>query len=155
MLDFVIGILVAVAYYSGLALANTGTGLLLCSGLVLIICYQRLAPDDLWRVATMGAGMGCVVAAATLREKAISFGKCGSLIRLLSQQAYTMYLCHILVLKCIELAWFRVYRGWWVNVAYIIIGTLITIVVSKVLYELIEKPVTEILRRRVKRLGVK
>jgi len=154
MLDFVIGILVAVAFHRGLSFGNVGTGLSFCIGILLILCYRWVGNYGLFRVATMGVGMGCIIAAATLREKPISFGKYGPIITLLSQQTYTMYLCHILVLKCVQLVYFRFFWGFWANLGYIILGTIITLLVAKVLYEAIEKPLAATLRRQVKRLGL-
>ncbi len=152
MLDFVIGILVAVIYYRGVAFGNWGSVALVALGMFLITCYRTPGDFDFARIETMGIGMGLIIAAATWRKTALSFGKAAPIISQLSQQAYTMYLCHILVLKCIEMVYFKFANGWWANVGYILGGTLLTIAASKVLYELLERPLTEYLRLRVKKM---
>ena len=155
MLDFVIGILVAVIYYRGAALSSAASWGLVLVGVLAILAYRTPADFDVMRALTMGVGMGCIVAAVTWRKVPISFPRAGRYISLLSNQTYTMYLCHILVLKTVELVYYRIFGGWWAHIAYILFGTVVTIIASKVLYELLERHVTEHLRQRVKRMNFK
>lgn len=151
MLDFVIGILIAVGYYKGFALGNKGSLGLVLLGAIAIAAFSDLENPGLTRAATMGVGMGCMVAAVTWRKVPISFPRAGKIINMLSNQTYTMYLCHILVLKVLELVYYRLFGGWWAHIMYIVLGTLVTVVASKVLYEILERPLTEYLRQRIKR----
>jgi peptidoglycan/LPS O-acetylase OafA/YrhL len=44
--------------------------------------------------------------------------------------------------------------GFWANLGYIIVGTIATLLVSRILYEIIEKPLSAALRRQVKKYGL-
>jgi exopolysaccharide production protein ExoZ len=154
LLDFVIGIIVAVIYYQGISLSKLGAVLCVGIGFFLIGSYESIQNFDVTRAATMGVGMGLILAAATWQEKPLVLGKYAPLVTLLSQQTYTMYLCHILVLKGVQLVYFPVltyfgFAGFGVNIGYIAVGTLATLVISRILYFIIEKPLTEYLRQQL------
>jgi exopolysaccharide production protein ExoZ len=152
LLDFAIGIGVAVTYYSGVSLSRIGTWVAVILGLVLICILHRLTPRDLLRPATVGVGMGLIVAAATLTEKPWSLGRFHRFAHELSNQTYTMYLCHILVLKLFDSLYFRFFSGFAADIAFILVGFIIVVIVSRGLYIIGERPITEYLRRLLKKL---
>ncbi len=150
MLDFAIGMLIAVVYHKGVAFSNLGAGIILFLGVFLILSYRHLENIDLLRISTMGAGIGCILAASIMRTVPISFGRYGSFINKLSQQTYTMYLCHSLILKSLSLIYFHLTHGVWANCFFILLGTIIVTIAAKILFEIIERPLTDVLLNQVK-----
>jgi peptidoglycan/LPS O-acetylase OafA/YrhL len=155
LLDFAIGILAAVVYYKNVALRNGGTLALFVLGIFFVLLLNPswgIPEFFLFRALSAGLGMGLIVAAATWREKPLEFGRFTPVIRFFSEQTYTMYLCHILVLKILELVYYRFFHGYWAHIGFILLGAVITTLVSRVLYALIEKPLTEFLRLKIKKV---
>lgn len=150
-LNFVIGILVAVAYYAGFTLTRAGRWIAAVIGIALVLSLRRLVDGDLLRVVTMGLGIGCVIAAATLSDKQWSLGRFHSIAHELSNQTYTMYLAHILILKFLEVIYFRLFTGFTSDVGYIVFGTALVVMVSRPLYLGGEKPITAYFRGVLKR----
>jgi exopolysaccharide production protein ExoZ len=152
LLDFAIGICVAVTYYSGVSLSRIGTWIAVILGLVLICVLHRLTPRDLLRPATAGAGVGLIVAAATMTETPWRLGRFHRFAHELSNQTYTMYLCHILVLKLFESLYFRFFTGFGADITFILVGFIVVVIVSRGLYVIGERPITEYLRQLLKKL---
>jgi peptidoglycan/LPS O-acetylase OafA/YrhL len=57
-----------------------------------------------------------------------------------------MYLCHILVLKFFEMFYFRLFNGFIADVGFVLIGFVLVVGASRLLYLVGEKPVTAYLR---------
>lgn len=150
-LNFVIGILVAVAYYAGITLSRAGRWIAAIVGIALVLSLRRLLNGDLLRVVTMGVGIGGVVAAATLNDRQWSLGRFHAIAHELSNQTYTMYLAHILILKFLEIIYFRAFTGFAADIVFIVFGTALVVVVSRPLYLGGEKPITKYFRGLLKR----
>ena len=135
MLDFVIGILVAVAYYSGVTLSRAARWLTAIAGLALILSlHNLLLVRDMPRVVTLGLGMGLVLVAATLSERQWDLGRLRPVIHEISNQTYTIYLCHIILLKLFESLYFRKLSGLGADIGYIFLGPVVFLVLSRGLY---------------------
>ena len=152
MLNFALGICVAVAYHAGVTLSRAGRWLAVLLGLFLIFLLHRLINRDLLRFATMGLGVGLIVASATLNNVQWSLGRLHHVAHELSNQTYTMYLCHILVLKFFEIFYFRLFTGFAAGVGFILVGFVLVVGVSRLLYLIGEKPITAYLRRFLSRI---
>jgi exopolysaccharide production protein ExoZ len=146
MLNFALGISVAVAYYSGVTLSRAGSWAAILLGLVLVCLLHRLVNRDLLRFVTMGFGIGLIVASATLNNVQWSLGRWHNITHELSNQTYTMYLCHILVLKFFEIFYFRLFNGFLADVGFVLLGFVLVVGVSRLLYVVGEKPITAYLR---------
>jgi exopolysaccharide production protein ExoZ len=153
LLDFVIGIIVAVMYYRNFALGFCLRWLLFFSALVLLSLPIDVDDGTLARPLVFGTAVGLIVAVLTLRQSQPRFGAIETPLVNLGARAYTIYLSHILILKLVEKVLFRYWQGPTAAYAYIVVGAVTVLIVSAVLYEVVERPLTKILQAWAKRQG--
>jgi exopolysaccharide production protein ExoZ len=149
VLEFVLGMLLAVAHRQGLRLPSFACLALAIAGAGLFFILANYGPNGpTWRLLTWGMPGVLVVAGATLGE----FSPVGSIWRALAivgDASYALYLFHSFPVRVVTqfVRWSRIEITdvYWLLLAVAVTGA---IVMAIVLHYAIERPVTRALRRR-------
>lgn len=146
MLDFCLGMGVALLYFRGATLHALGRAGVLLLALVALAALPDLGTRSFLRVPTFGLSAACAVALAT-------WGTGNGLPRQLRQvtsalgaTAYSLYLSHIVFLKIAEALLFHFYSGRAACYAYLVLGCLFALIGSWIAYRVVERPLTRWLK---------
>ncbi|MGP0039492.1 MAG: acyltransferase family protein [Rhodomicrobium sp.] len=140
LIEFIAGMILAKLWMGNLRLPLYLALTLLIAGLALFIVAD-LALPQLPRVIRWGVPARLVVGGSVFAERArlpVSIRA----LKVLGNASYSVYLCHVLVIACLEGILLRLGVS---RVAYIALLAILTIPLSALLYFLIEKPMTHML----------
>jgi exopolysaccharide production protein ExoZ len=143
LLNFVVGSLIAMLFYTGVVLTLAGRA----AALVIAASLLYLSPfsGPFVRFFTYGPAIGLLVATLALRSDTFSMGKAGRIFVWLGSRSYTLYLSHIPILKVIEKSAYRLLPELHPE-AYLVFAPLIALAVCELLFRMIEEPLTNRLK---------
>ncbi len=146
MLDFCLGMGVALLFFRGATLHPLGRAGVLIVALVALAALPDLGTRNFLRVPTYGLSAACLVALAT-------WGNSNALPKSLSQAtaalgatAYSLYLSHIVFLKLFEAVFFRAFAGRAACYGFLVLGCLFALAGSWIAYRFVEQPLTRWLK---------
>jgi exopolysaccharide production protein ExoZ len=148
ILEFVLGMLLALAYRRGLRLPPLACNCLMVAGAASLVILTKYVPNGFaWRPITWGLPAALVVAGATLRE----FSPAGPLWRALAvvgDASYALYLFHSFPVRAVTqfVRWSQIELAgvYWLLLALAVAGA---ITMACILHFVIERPVTRMLRQ--------
>ncbi len=146
LLDFCLGIGVAVLFFRGATLHPFGRLVLILIALLALAALPELGSRNFLRVATYGLSAACAVAVATWRNGDTLPERWSKLIRVACAGTYSLYLFHITVLKLFEAIYFRLVSGPAACYGYIVIGCVLSLFGGWFAYRFVERPLTRLLK---------
>ncbi len=146
MLDFCLGMGVALLYFQGATLHASGRAVVLMIALVALAALPDLGTRNFLRVPTFGLSAACVVALATWGDGNGLPKQWRQVTSAVGTTAYSLYLSHIVSLKIAEALFFRLYSGRAACYAYLVFGCLFALVGGWVAYRCVERPLTRWLK---------
>jgi peptidoglycan/LPS O-acetylase OafA/YrhL len=153
ILEFVIGMALALAYRDGARLSVWAAYLLLAAALaVLVYSWSRADafPPQAWlRLALWGLPAAAIVAAPTLARTPVPRNAFWKTLAYFGDASYSIYLFHTLTLTLP-----RILLARWIEPAsapllYLVAMLLCAVVPGLIIYRFVEKPLTAALRRRI------
>ncbi|WP_062761119.1 acyltransferase [Tistrella mobilis] len=152
LFDFVLGMVVAVAFLGRMRLSRPAGLILLTAGSVAL--FMTPAPQttyDLWRWLTAGVPAAVILLAAVILEKGGHVRRIGWL-RLLGDASYALYLCHYFAIGAVRAIWPSSAAGGSIGGALFLAAAAGLSIIGSVLFRrLVEKPVVDTVRRVVVR----
>lgn len=142
MLDFCLGMAVALLYFRGATLHALGRAGVIVLALVAVAALPELGSRNFLRVPTFGLSAACLVALATWGNGNGIPQHLRQVTSALGATAYSLYLSHIVFLKIFEALFFRVYSGRAACYAYLVLGCLFALVGGWIAYRFVERPLT-------------
>ena len=146
MLDFCLGMAVALLYFRGATLHALGRTGVVVVALVALAALPDLGTRNFLRVPTFGLSAACVVALATWGHGNGIPKYVRQVTSALGATAYSLYLSHIVFLKIAEALFFRVYSGRTACYVFLVLGCLFAIAGSWIAYRFVERPLTRWLK---------
>ncbi len=155
VLEFALGMGVALAHRSGLRLPGAASLALCAAGLMVLGFdpmhsafegFDALDPNGFLRLASWGAPMAAIFAAVVLREQPAKTGPALRAMAALGDASYALYLFHPLAVIALRKLWIAAHLerfGFW---PLVIAATLASIALSLAIYRWIEKPLTRLVQ---------
>jgi exopolysaccharide production protein ExoZ len=104
ILEFVLGMILAVLYIEGIQLPTPVRICLVVAGVVTIGFFNTRMPPSGYRVVQWGIP-AALIFAGTVLGREINFGRLGAPVRILGDSSYALYLTHSLMTAAVLLAW--------------------------------------------------
>lgn len=150
-LEFLFGVLLAIAYKKGMRLPVPMGWLLFAVGFGIMWMMTKLGiAANFWeyRFLWMGIPALAICAGAVLmKDRGLPVGWGRRQLVLLGDASYAIYLSHPFTLNAVALVWARGgFRSPW---TYVCIASIISLIVGVLIHLLIEKPMTAYLNRQV------
>jgi exopolysaccharide production protein ExoZ len=154
ILEFAFGVILGYVYTNGVLVPRLHSSLILCAGIIVLVFEITRAAPDLLRVIKFGAPAFLVVAGAVFYERADKVIRV-SLLELLGDASYSIYLSHGAILSALAQLWLACRLPPTSEPIYFVIFSLgaITIAISFGigLYHFVERPLLRKLSIRFKR----
>lgn len=145
ILEFVFGMLIALAYQAKLALPIAAGIALIACGALAVWWSAPSQPPSGYRLLTWGVPAAMVLAGATLTPRFID-GRLASWLTRLGDASYSIYLTHSLTGTVIFVLWPHGLNQL-PPILVLVVGAIFTIVLSMAVYTLIEHPLNRLARR--------
>lgn len=153
LFNFCAGIGVALLYYRNVSIPPRILSILAVVALVFLVVGSSIwnSIEDVPRLLVFTPAVSVCLMYFTLRSSAykIPFGE--KYIKSFALRTYTLYLCHIMVLKVVEKLFFAFFDSDASAYVYVVIGTIASIISAYVLYPLIEEPLGRALKSALTR----
>lgn len=152
LFDFVLGMVVAVAFLGRMRLSRpAGLGLLAAGAAALFMTPAPQTTYEPWRWLTAGGPAAIILLGAVMLEKGGHVRRIGWL-RFLGDASYALYLCHYFAIGALRSIWPPAAAGGTIGGALFLTAAAALSLVGSVLFRLlIEKPAVDIVRRVVGR----
>lgn len=148
LVDFVLGMAVAVAFLGRMRLSRPAGLILLTAGSVAL--FMTPAPQttyDLWRWLTAGVPAAVILLAAVMLEKGGHVRRTGWL-RLLGDATYALYLCHYFAIGAVRAIWpLALADGRAGGIAFLVVATTMALSGSCMFHFFVERPAVRLARR--------
>jgi exopolysaccharide production protein ExoZ len=144
ILEFLFGVYVGLAHQNGWRLSRWTAWMVVAAGVLLIVLDLHQLPAFIFAGIPATLIVCGIVLGPQPGDSRFSRGLAG-----IGDASYSLYLTHVLVLRCVNSFWRADVADKLPPIAFLIVAMFASIIVSLIVYRLVERPMTFFLQRRL------